>query len=290
MANQITIIFEPCSPAPANGYVVQYRPVGSSDPYTEYPDHFFSSPIVFNDGGAEPDGTEYEGFLFSDCGGGNFGTPIHWTTEDCDPVVLPAINFPDAVVGVAYNYSFVVAGSAPFGISAVTKPGWMTISVVGNTISFTGTPTGGTVLNTPVQFTVSNCSGANTANVNETLNVYQANLFIENLTLGAIHHVVNNCNGAPGWGPGSGYTVISGAFPVLPSQTLVAVHTGYPGPLWGCLITSTEASGTPNKKVEVRKNGAVVFSQPLFPGGSLIPFSGVSFTAADEIRVQILIV
>lgn len=288
MANQITIIFEPCSPAPANGYVVQYRPVGSVAPYTQYPTTFFSSPIVFDDGGAQPDGTEYEGFIFSDCGGSNFGNPVPWTTEDCDPVGLPAINFPDAVVGIPYNYSFVVTGSAPFAITGVTKPAWMTISVVGNTVSFTGTPTGLTILNTPVEFTISNCSGGSTANVDETMNVYKANLFIENLTLGPIHHSVNNCTGVGGWGPGSGYTIVSGSFAVNPSETLVAVHTGYPGPLWGCLITSAESSGTPNKKVDVRKNGAVVFSQPLFPGGTLVYFSGVAFTAADEIRVQIV--
>jgi len=291
MANQITINFEPCTPAPSGGYLVQYRPVGSSDPYIQYPTPFFGSPIVFTDEGAEPDGTEYEGFLFTDCGEGNPGTPVAWSSEDCDAVTLPEdIAFPDAIIGVPYSYSFVLGGSAPFALApGVIKPSWMTITIVGNNVNFAGTPPDGSETEDfEIVFTITNCSGTHSAPLPEgtTINVLAVNLFIENLTTDNAQWNIQNFTGVPGWGPGTGYTIVSGAFPVGPGQTLLGVHTGYPGPLIGSLTVHL-AGGTPNKKIQVRKNGIIVFTQNL-AATSLVYFTGLAFTAADEIRIQIV--
>lgn len=81
--NQITVSFIECEPAPANGYNVLWRVVGSSDAYTDA-GNFTSSPAIFTEG-TNPDGTDYEGIIRSDCSesgtsGSDFGTPVEWTT------------------------------------------------------------------------------------------------------------------------------------------------------------------------------------------------------------------
>lgn len=78
-ANTITITFEPCGSAPAFGYKFFYRPVGNGGAYRET-GNFFGSPAVFVDN-ADPSGTEYEGYMVSDCGGGKYGPQIPWTTD-----------------------------------------------------------------------------------------------------------------------------------------------------------------------------------------------------------------
>ena len=77
--NTITINFTPCTPAPANGYRVSYRPVGTSIPYRVAPNNFTTSPAVIQDSN-DPDGTQYEGFIESDCGGGNYGVQVPFNT------------------------------------------------------------------------------------------------------------------------------------------------------------------------------------------------------------------
>ena len=79
----------------------------------------------------------------------------------CTPVTIegsPAL--PNATVGVPYSYSFEVAGTAPFELGSVVKPSWMTISISGTTVSFTGTPAEGDInTDIPVGFDIQNCSG-----------------------------------------------------------------------------------------------------------------------------------
>lgn len=77
--NLITIEFEPCSPEPANGYFITYRPV-SGGAYRDGPSGFFASPIAFVDS-LDDSGTEYEGFIQGDCGGGNVGPEVAFNTE-----------------------------------------------------------------------------------------------------------------------------------------------------------------------------------------------------------------
>lgn len=78
ITNNLTLIFTPCTPAPANDYWVRYRLAGSSDPYTtEGP--FTTSPISIPT--LDAVGTQYEGSLFSDCGNGNI-TEVPFDTRD----------------------------------------------------------------------------------------------------------------------------------------------------------------------------------------------------------------
>lgn len=81
--NTITIEFEPCNPAPSNGYVVKYRPVGSTDPYRTWPANFFSSPAVIEDDN-DDFGTSYEGIIQGDCGDGVLGVEVPWSAANDD--------------------------------------------------------------------------------------------------------------------------------------------------------------------------------------------------------------
>lgn len=74
--NTITITFTPCTPAPASGYTIRYRPVGDVAYRTVL--NVFGSPAVIVDNN-DPLGTEYEGFLQSDCGGGKLGPEVPWS-------------------------------------------------------------------------------------------------------------------------------------------------------------------------------------------------------------------
>ena len=83
MSNTISVNFIPCNPAPANGYKITWRVVGSGDPYTEA-GFFTETPAIFSD----PAGTEgqcYEGFIQSDCSdsgesGSVVGQAVAWST------------------------------------------------------------------------------------------------------------------------------------------------------------------------------------------------------------------
>lgn len=79
MPNQITLPFTLCSPPPANGYIVKYRPAGSSIAYRVVTG-VTASPFVITDSN-DADGTNYVGVIQSDCGDGNFGTEKPFTAN-----------------------------------------------------------------------------------------------------------------------------------------------------------------------------------------------------------------
>lgn len=90
----------------------------------------------------------------------------------CIPVSIPSVTLPDAVVGDAYSYSIALTGTSPFALSSIVKPAWMTIAVSGSNINFTGTPdSADESAGVAVSFTVSNCSGANTADFSDSIDV-----------------------------------------------------------------------------------------------------------------------
>jgi hypothetical protein len=75
--NTVCIDFNPCSPTPANGYVILYRVAGSGGSFSTITG-VTSSPFCFGAGGE--DGDQFEGFIYSDCGGGITGSQIPWST------------------------------------------------------------------------------------------------------------------------------------------------------------------------------------------------------------------
>jgi hypothetical protein len=130
------------------------------------------------------------GFDIQNCAGHGSGSPSSsgtWggdvsfddtidvvTASSCTPVSISggAPTFPDAEVDEEYDFDITLLGTAPFSLSNVVKPSWMTIEVVGSTIHVGGTPAqanAGTAI--PVSFTVSNCSGNNDVDVSDTIDV-----------------------------------------------------------------------------------------------------------------------
>lgn len=81
-------------------------------------------------------------------------TPSSW--DGGTPVLA------NATAGVPYGQDLPLLGTAPFTLSLVTKPSWMTIDIVGSQVVISGTPSGAHLgENIPVSFEVLNCGGTN---------------------------------------------------------------------------------------------------------------------------------
>ena len=75
--------------------------------------------------------------------------------------VAPSMSgtLPDATVGVLYLQNIPITGTAsPFVLSVIVKPSWMTISIVGTSVRFTGTPSAADP-SVDISFTVTNACG-----------------------------------------------------------------------------------------------------------------------------------
>lgn len=88
----------------------------------------------------------------------------------CTPVSFSGDPLPDAVVGIPYNASIVLTGDEPFVITANTVPAWMNISISGNTITLTGTPTDPSS-EVAIAITIQNCDNSNTYDFNDTIDI-----------------------------------------------------------------------------------------------------------------------
>ncbi len=75
--NQIVLNFAPCTPPPSKGYIIKWRIAGSDDIFS-YAGNFFTSPAIFYDN-VNPAGTDYEGFIQSDCN--IMGNQIPWGVD-----------------------------------------------------------------------------------------------------------------------------------------------------------------------------------------------------------------
>lgn len=75
--NKITVNFDTCTPEPSGGYSVYWRVAGSVGAYTNA-GNFFIRPAIFYDND-NPEGTDYEGYIQTDCGG-VLGNPVTWNT------------------------------------------------------------------------------------------------------------------------------------------------------------------------------------------------------------------
>lgn len=83
----LTINFTPASPAPLNGYNVQYRAFGASS-YTTLTPNPTSSPVTIP---GLADGTSYEGIIKSDCGDGLFSSETPFTVTG--NVIIPDFDY-----------------------------------------------------------------------------------------------------------------------------------------------------------------------------------------------------
>lgn len=104
--NLVTINFTPCTPAPANGYVVLYRKTGSGGSYTNA-GTFPGSPITFTAFGNE--GDMFEGYIYSDCGGGLVGDFQPWDTGS---VITYSISN-TSLCGSSQFSNYLISGGTP---------------------------------------------------------------------------------------------------------------------------------------------------------------------------------
>lgn len=118
--NTITINFVPCIPPPTGGFRVRYRIVGDTDfieigPFTE-------SPIIFEAEG--PPCSDYEGFLFSDCGGGKIGDELPWSVGCAPASVSVSEPPPDNVLVINGAGGYIIHSVA--NLAGYTLPGDLT--------------------------------------------------------------------------------------------------------------------------------------------------------------------
>lgn len=113
----------------------------------------------------------------NDCGVLDISKTI---SVDAQPCVVPSFAstpvLPDGYLSTPYSFTAILVGTAPFILSSIVKPSWMTIVVSGNDINFTGTPDVNTN-DIPVSFTVSNCSMTD-LDFADTIDVSPDNWFI----------------------------------------------------------------------------------------------------------------
>lgn len=234
MANFLTICYKPCEPTPAEGYQVHYRPSGSSEPYRVWPVNFVPTSLELQQGigraallvSADPDGTQYEGFIYGDCGQDELGVGDPWTTGDnegsgsdtCTAVAFAEDTLPNGADGVPYSQDLHLTGDGPFALGAVTKPAWMTVTLDGAVIHLTGTPDAeGTE---GVSIVATNCDGAHQDTFEANLDVVGGDglgfISCANCALGnRIDNVQWN-----GFDP----LTVSGDFPVDSGEEIVVSH------------------------------------------------------------------
>lgn len=201
---------------------IQTRPANSTDDWTSYigsviPTREITLPIGLYDFRIQgigdchtKPGSEFEDYGIAIC------TPV--------TIQFAPLNIPNGQVGVPYDYTVYLLGTAPFNIASSTKPSWMTMAIVGSTLKLTGTPDDDG-LAIPVSFTVSNCSGTQTATASDTINVISATLstitnnsaetFAYKIKIngviygvGSIAPGITNTFSAPELGLGEGYELV----------------------------------------------------------------------------------
>jgi hypothetical protein len=109
------------------------------------------------------------------CGTISLNDTITITASTCTAVLLAGTPvLPNGYIGVVYNYSFDLLGTAPFTLGATTIPSWMTVTIVGSTVFLSGTPdASGTGIT--VDITIDNCS-TDSVTFNGTLDISAASL------------------------------------------------------------------------------------------------------------------
>lgn len=144
----VCVLFTECEPSPANGYTVYYRVAGTTGAFLLADTGYGASPACFNTG--DPDGTNYEGYIFADCGGGLTGSIVNWSTGSPETYTISSTS----CSGSTLFTEFTINGGTP-GDTVTVRLGFSgteTRTLPGNYtrahFSFSaaaGTPSSGTV-------------------------------------------------------------------------------------------------------------------------------------------------
>lgn len=150
---------------------IQYRSAGTSDPWTDHSGSTASPRTVTVPLGLYDFRFITSGSCAAQTSDALLGLGI--TGAVCTPVdIVGAPALPDATEGSVYSYSFNLTGTAPFALASVVKPAWMTITITGGTVNFTGLPDAGDVgADIPVSFDITNCDAGSSTPFSDTINV-----------------------------------------------------------------------------------------------------------------------
>jgi len=225
-------------------------------------------PAIF-DGGT---GNEKVFVLYKPTGG---AVPVDPPGVCVAGTIVP-ITLADAADGQLYLQTITLTGTAPFSLSGITKPAWLTITNSGNTITLTGTPGPGDVtLSTLIEFTVSNCSGGSTVLFSQEIQVFAAvaNFFIQNTANFSVQ-IIDVF--------GSFYTVNPGfSFPVNFSQTLEGIQSGTAAAI------TLDINGIVFPQVITLYKNAVPLESKVVTVNGIESFAAVTFTSSDEMVITI---
>lgn len=193
------------------------------------------------------------------------------------PVFLP-----DALETVPYNFVMNLTGTAPFVLSNIVKPAWMSITVVGSTIEFTGTPGGGSAgTDIDVSFDIGNCAGAGTVNYADTIDVLvgagNGDLYIINDAAGANFIKNVSAGGSPF------FTITTGSIPVMAGEQAI----GFLTQAVNVQITFKVVVSVPTYSMELWKNGALQESILISSTGTY-SFAVVNFLISDNMEIKLV--
>jgi len=187
------------------------------------------------------------------------------SSESCTPVsIAGSPSLPDGIAGVAYSYVIGLNGTAPFSLTDIIKPSWMTINVVGGTIEFGGTPSGSDIgSDLPVSFTVNNCV-SDTADFSDTIDVNNT-------------RVTSTMAGTTISGTYGGFTF----GPMSPGGEQIGQHAGFTGQI--CVTVGGTISVNPSN-LTLHVNGVQVECIPVTATG-VYCFSSATYTTSDFIEI-----
>lgn len=207
-----------------------------------------------------------------------FGCATYQCAEECVPVVcvpvsIPDFTLPSGSIGTPYYYSVLLTGTGPFILSDIIKPAWMTISITGNNIVFTGTPTDNGTFD--VSAIVTNDCGSSSFSNTITVTVISTGPFqITSLTTtGQINSVNFDDNG---W-----YNISPGVFPIFNGQARFGTHTSYMG------ILEVDCTVSVDSRIFVQVFGGVPYCVGRIGTGHQIYTVAVVFAAGDDVRIYL---
>lgn len=205
------------------------------------------------------------------CGAINLSDTInvYETAPACNPVGFSSI-LPDGEVGVAYSWESVISGDAPFELSSVVKPAWMSVSISGSSVFFSGIPTT-EATGVEVSFTLSNCSGGSSVNFSDTIDIQieesEYNMIASVTGTGSLNSI------APAF-----YLVMENEYPIdNTSGNLLSQHVAYNG------VMTVNVTGSGTLKLYI--NNLLVQTEVVDgPGPEDVPMA-INVSNIDKIKI-----
>jgi hypothetical protein len=202
----------------------------------------------------------------------------------CTAVGTITHSMPDAYAPVPYTDTITLTGTAPFTLTDIVKPAWLTIAVSGNNINFSGTPAVSDVgTGVAVSFTVHNCGSASTS-FSDTIDVIDAE------GNGTIHNNISSGSGIlvedvilVGYGVMTPYTT----FPVAQSGS-GTFSTPY-GTASGTITVRFNTNSLPGSiSMAITINGTLMENNTHAPAGIIINSTNTyTFHTGDVVVITI---